>query len=1365
MSFDSNFLRPVDLTTGPTPPAKPDEEIVKDSRVMSPVNIDTTPIVAYDQDGNEFTVDILDGDTNRITDSEGNEFYTRDPDVNTAERVKTVSGLLDPGTLIGTQQQSFVEDAIRYGGYNNIVTTGQRDVNGRELTQFVNGRGESLGDLLISERIADPNKYTTREQMFMRSNETLRDMVNFYDDNASAADKARDIINTSFRANPVISVKELASSKEEFESYEFWRGHQGIKILGQQVKDLRKRLATEELLPEDRLILQEQLSQLENQTQELLISPPAYYGYTGQQGRGQDDRSFYEEVQDSFIGGLYQLEGNAAGFLAWAGDLANIEGLQAYGSEWATDNAADIYKYTEGNQDLWTIGGGGDALQFAANTVAQYGPQLGVILAAGKAGGLAGSVFGPAGTAIGATVGSLGTAFVLAVSSIYDEQPEGEKDPYIAAALAVPVMLLEKYGADKFGPLASKLSGKNVLTKDGYDSVVSTIAETFGETTEQAAKRLNDDIFNTVKEAGLDIQQLAAENLIARQGVRDALFHGYKSVGREAITEALQEGIQAGGVAATTSIAFDWKEIGKRMIEGGIIGGIAGGPFGLVEGVKQNTRVNQIVYNYSDSTRRTTKNEKIVQDTIDNLGGEITVEEAIKRTKAEDVEGYTKADGSTLTLNDLGDKEQATYKQAFKDIIFNPLGVLTGFRWNIVKDDISYRGETDTEVAQISALLGDLRGILTGNSISATAKKLTGKYLFGVTSEVDLAIQAGVNTPQELDALRRADPNTLTPNQAEVVARMRQEELDFQNKYIADLEARGIDLSQDQKDYIRSPEYFDNVLLVDPSKIDTDLVDIIAGLPDPGAKQGGFFGTAPKKTLGREFAEEYVNNLRNNPTSLSTIQTTEALGIGNNPQFEKYKIGGTARQKLPYIARRNGSRVSREGVEEFFVKKILKSKMSQASKEKMAAKLAQFLDMMDGQFGKIDNEMISAIQENALLMSQFAYMDTNFFANTVDLAYGMLRIKSKREAAQFFGNFAKAFAKGIFTDLQKGANKISGGRTRRVEKWEGKGGEIFSLARLTGHQAEVSETLQIEGANISEGSWRAKLSGLLYKLNLVEAYTDATKSAVSVGAWDDIMQLVEKVASDRNRGINSEGTRHAINRLRGYNVPVDRLVELQNTDPDVLNKDYILQMNDPTSPFYQEMMNIFQSANINYIDEFTARPETGTSPKVFEDERLRLFTQYKRFISHFTANQIPALWNRYISHGSPQVRYQVFTNIMLTLLLAYTAQGLKDLLKYGEEAPYLEEWEDDFWNSKYGRAVKYTGWSGTPQDLLESILRYRANQYDSHPERMFELLLGQSAVLNTAKQIATSKDPVRTIKGKTPFLGDIEYFRESLLNL
>ena len=1355
----------IDLSATPEQNVEPTnvDQGTSEATFSQAVNLDDeSPLLVYDQNGNEYTANVTDGDTVILTDNAGNTTSVRLSGGDTGERVKFVGDAFDPGSASANLTKDYVEDQIRSGRFNTVTLSDEKTY-GRTVGDLVDAGGRTISTEMVAERLIDPDRFTTREQMFARGNEQLRDLWNLYDYNTTDADKARDVYNAILSTSPSYT-KQLAGSKEEYDNYEFWRGHQGISAMDKLIKDIDAKLEDTSITEEERNALTAQRGELESTLQSLLLDPPKYYGYIGQAGRA--NTGVFGELESSFVGGLYMLEGNAANFLYWAGDALGAESLENYGKAWAQDNSRDVSQHLQGLTGLWDIRGGGDALQFTGNTILQYGPQIGVILAGGKGGALVGSAFGPVGTAVGGAIGSLGTAFILAVSNIYEEMPEGEKNPYVAAGLAVPVMLLDRYGADKFGPLASKLVGKNVLTKDGLDETADIMSQALGITKEEAIKRINRDVLEATAQAGTDLSALAKEGLVARQGLKDLLWTGSKSVGREAITEALQEGIQGAGVAATTSIVLDYKELGKRMIEGGIIGGVAGVPFGVFEGSAQNAAVNTVIYENTPGAAPSDREFEKQEALLAHLGEQKTTEEIIRQSNLEYVEGQTKADGSDTLLEDIEDADAATYKRAFLDSLKAPWRLLGSFRKNATEEQLTGPGEPDPEILELQAFLGDLRGGIIGTTLPATVRRYTADYLSSLSSIQVLAQKAGVDSPAALDALRTRDYNTLTPKEKQVLDQMRNEENNLMEKVIADIEARGLDITEEQKAVYRD-NFLEKVNAVNNDLVDDKFIDLVANLQNPFAPKSNqeFLGKKPTANkLGREFAEEFAKSLRENPTGVNTVNTAEAIGLYTDPQFSDYRNDYDIRTNAILMANRFANRNAKTGVEKYIVQKIIKSKLTPANKAKLAAKMNQYLKMVDGDFNNIETAVISNVQEAALLMSQFAYMDTNFFANTADLVYGMMRIDNKSDMMKYFGNFAKAFSKGLYSDLTIVREKAGG--KARTQKWELEHEGLESL-RLTGHLAEQSETAQIEGTNITKNKGFQNLSALLFKMNLVENYTDSTKAAISAPFWNDFTKLVGVVAEAKNRGGQmSPGEHQALRRLRIYNADIDWWVKMYNQSAiDDVQAQALQSMADPESPLFREVVRQYQTVAINYTDEFTARPEPGSAWKISEDEHLRLVTQYKRFISHFTANIIPNLWKNYIKHGSPQVRFQMFRNIMLTFVMAFTAQALKDLMKYGGEAPYLEEWDENFWNSSYGRGIRYTGWVGTPEIIFESILKYRDDYWKSHPQRMLELLLGQSAIANTAYQIGTSRDPLRTIKGKTPFLGDIEATREHLLGL
>jgi hypothetical protein len=136
------------------------------------------------------------------------------------------------------------------------------------------------------------------------------------------------------------------------------------------------------------------------------------------------------------------------------------------------------------------------------------------------------------------------------------------------------------------------------------------------------------------------------------------------------------------------------------------------------------------------------------------------------------------------------------------------------------------------------------------------------------------------------------------------------------------------------------------------------------------------------------------------------------------------------------------------------------------------------------------------------------------------------------------------------------------------------------------------------------------------------------------------------------------------------------------------------------SAFLMEQVRL---AEINFTDEFAARPQPGSTPAVFESEVFRPFTQFKRFLAHVTANITPNLWNNYIKTAPPGTSYNTFSSIMLIVGTAYAAQALKDTVTYGGVPEWIEDEDEDFFRSATYRAINYTGFLGTPELLLEEL--------------------------------------------------------------
>ena len=91
-----------------------------------------------------------------------------------------------------------------------------------------------------------------------------------------------------------------------------------------------------------------------------------------------------------------------------------------------------------------------------------------------------------------------------------------------------------------------------------------------------------------------------------------------------------------------------------------------------------------------------------------------------------------------------------------------------------------------------------------------------------------------------------------------------------------------------------------------------------------------------------------------------------------------------------------------------------------------------------------------------------------------------------------------------------------------------------------------------------------------------------------------------------------------------------------------------------------------------FVNERIQNPQAANRPMFFQDPHYQLMTQFNGFLSAFTANIVPKLWNNQLRKGNTQVKYDTFVLVLLLLALGGASQWLKDLIKFGRPSPYLD---------------------------------------------------------------------------------------------
>ena len=103
-----------------------------------------------------------------------------------------------------------------------------------------------------------------------------------------------------------------------------------------------------------------------------------------------------------------------------------------------------------------------------------------------------------------------------------------------------------------------------------------------------------------------------------------------------------------------------------------------------------------------------------------------------------------------------------------------------------------------------------------------------------------------------------------------------------------------------------------------------------------------------------------------------------------------------------------------------------------------------------------------------------------------------------------------------------------------------------------------------------------------------------------------------------------------------------------------------------------EVNEIFETALYRFTNERVQLPGAANRPLFFQDPHYQIMTQFNGFISTFTANVIPKLYNNNIRKGTIKTKYDTFALLVMMIALGGASQYLKDLIKFGKPSPYMD---------------------------------------------------------------------------------------------
>ena len=1381
MGIYGDALQPPEEPTVETTPPPPSSGGVYGSQVpaYSPLSIGGENYYMYD------------GDT-IINQATNERIRLPNYDAGELSRIGEEFGEVHLGSFSGPIHKRVINDVIKEQGFNELVPVQGQTVDkyDRRIMDLVNSRGQRLSDYLHSERIINTSKFTTTQQNAFRHIGEFADSIRDQGSAMTSGDKARELVQSVATPYVAKDIETIGTLEDVYHGSGLEQSYLQAEInkINNELKTTKDEARKQELM-EDLVSTQEALTISVNTT------PAALKLDTFSSDPSQRKPGFWGESVNSAEKSLHMLSNSMGGFSAWLGDSLNNEALQNWGDEWALDSEEDIRKagYTT---DFWSIRNPYDALRFISNSIIQYSPQMGVIFTSGYAGGKGGAiagtvVAGPAGTLPGATIGAIGaattTAFMLAVSSVYQGQPEGEKDPLMAAAIAVPIAL-----ADRFG--VAKLADINIFTKAGkkeYMNVVTKSKEDggMGWTPKEAEVELKKGIKNIMQETAGVLNDSAIRQLAARKTFKDLALQASKAGAVEGFTEAVQQAIEEGGLAATTSIDMDYEQLVYNMIEAGAIGSVVGGAFNAPFAVREMDKHNQYLWDNlpEDPTVRTKTSLWEEQHRKANGNKRLNKYEVARK--------YNKAPKESLKAMADKSAKRNTWRD-FVSLLKNPVRIVQQFRGFLSENYDTAGGKANLTIQEMGDAMGHIQ-MFNGVSPAQEYRALDSNWNALIPNRSALSRELGLKEKDlyrylgmDKDILARQG---LPQNTIDGIVAVREQFKKLGQAIKAEVAKRESlgaksSINPNTLNSIANGDYFLSSKNIDYRKVDQTFKEML--MSEGSLDLDEDIDQETPAPLNEEEADIIMDEIRREDLGLDSRQKLQDRGVFNvNSDYAKY-LSQKPWEDLTNLTRSIAkdvvyeSRFGRQG--EVFANMLntahKKGEISEQQKYDYAGMALDFMRMNRFTYKPVKNKKIKYLQDNVLFFSTLTYMDFNFFANMAEMANGLIGL-SPKEMWKYTKTVGRTFTKQLANDLARGT-KTTLGVGKVVAKRELEDPAI-QRAVFAGTMAPKGTISYLEGADTGIPAHKNFLNHF-WNWNQVENQTNAGRMGRGALAWDKLAQMISLVANEKtgesyigsltSAPIITNASRKARDHLNYYGLDPDRLAYLYKklgegvTDEDIVANNLSAKKGNKLTPEEEaELRDWYQTGLIRFTDEIVVRPEPGSTPSIIEDPHFALFTQFKRFISHFTANVIPRVWNDYLRSGKPAMTRQVFTVIMMAYIMAFLSQMIKDAIVYGEKAPWLEddEEEPDWLRTSYSRAAAYTGWGGTPLMGVEFINDFRRNSGRMDPfEAMFESLIGESPVLNSIHSDVTSSKPLSEVMSRrVPFFGDIKPTRETIAEL
>ena len=988
-------------------------------------------------------------------------------------------------------------------------------------------------------------------------------------------------------------------------------------------------------------------------------------------------------LSDAWDTGLIGVQEAAFGIIDLLGEKTDYDPLKHIGEAGINRARTRIVDRGHFITDYKDVDGFWDAIEYVGTNTAISIPYMGISIA-------------------GAALGPIGLA---APAAIYTGQTWNEMEGEKSASVAIASGVLQAT-FDRLGIAGIFRAGKppKQLVADGVKALMDK-----GHSRQAATDLVMNASRKELAQYAGDAATVAARQLSAKQLFKDLAARTAVGAGTEGVTEATQEATAYLGATLGSDKVFNWEELNERALSAAIAGSTLGGAFSL-----PSTAVNAGAW--ADVAYRTAPAEAKRQSDAGRWANEeVAAEGRVKSVRELNEETSSYLADNKDTIVPLDERVQAerdrrkdrTAEEKITETALATPGLWRGTIRHIIPQHIKDQSRAARKLADIFG--GQLQKTFSGAAFENEKFHRVAQYKNMVSQpEQVFSVLNGGKIPTEkrkreigdeiytilqtaVDRDGNFDP-ALVPEgpYRQTVISLQQELQRLSDKMYADQLKHNPDLGK-LKNYLGRYKSFDKRAIAKNKEA------FIQALLDKTQYAGS-------RAEATELADTIINNQEVNDfgEAFSAIKgefkppahQQRTLNLAEDPEFAQFmerdifaNVSQAVRSAARYTTQqdfvgKNGEKVAAlldemqaEGVDPQTVNKI-------------AAGMQDYLDAESGNYKRAKSKVgkdLEKLQKNFMFVTMVAGLPLATVSSFVELALTMRGLT----ADQIFGKKGKGGLKAIgeeFADTAwKGMGTIAsyrpGGKYGNInQETAGK----HELRRLGFYEWDVGAATVTGATEINP--LRQKISQKYFEITGLSGWTNYTRAVRGSIAADYIIDKVQMVMETDPENPTNE-SQEATEALRNLGINVEDMVQLE-----------IAQMRGQVTPEMEAQFDEnIREGMFNFINDAVALPQAANRPLIYQDPRFALFTQFQGFIATFTANHIPKLWGEYVRRGTPAMKYNAFAIMTTMIALGFASQYLKDLIKYGQKSPYLEDPE------YFQRGIRASGLLGSGERLLDQF--------------------------------------------------------------